>query len=361
MLDGPLVRRGGERWQTPSLLQPARSVDRFFAMNLSLSLQAMATRFELVLSGEDGRALRAAGEEALQEIERIEGQLSFYRADSEIATINRLAGRQPVRVSPPTFSLLEECRQYTEATDGAFDVTIGPLMRAWHFVGEKGALPAPEDLAGARALTGISHLIFDRESWTVAFDRPGVAVDLGGFGKGYAVGRAIGILREHGVRHALLHGGTSSVAVIGASPVGDGWLIELEAPWRDASGGNFRVGLVDQALSVSAVHGKSFRIGDREYGHIFDPATGEPVTGMLAAAAIGPSAAVCEVLSTALMVRGPAWLATGQARFPGYRLLLTHQREDGAIVTSEVGTVREPAPAPGAWIQPAGVIYREHR
>ena len=93
MLDGPLVRRGGERWQTPSWLQPARSVDRFFAMNLSLSLQAMATRFELVLSGEDGRALRAAGEEALQEIERIEGQLSFYRADSEIATINRLAGR----------------------------------------------------------------------------------------------------------------------------------------------------------------------------------------------------------------------------------------------------------------------------
>jgi thiamine biosynthesis lipoprotein len=315
-------------------------VDQFFVMNLSLSLQAMATRFELVLSGEDGRALRAAGEEALQEIERIEGQLSFYRADSEIATLNRLGGTQPVRLSPPTFGILAQCHQFSEATDGAFDVTIGPLMRAWHFVRENGAIPSLEELAEARSLTGVSHLIFDPERFTVAFDRPGVSVDLGGFGKGYAVERAIAILHEYGVKSAFLHGGTSSVAVIGAPPVGDEWWVELQEPFRDATGGVLRVGLVDRALSVSALNGKSFRVGDREYGHIIDPATGEPVTAAIAAAVTGPSAAVCEVLSTALMVRGPAWLATGQARFPGYRLLLTHQREDGAIVTSEALTVR---------------------
>ncbi|MFZ4795646.1 MAG: FAD:protein FMN transferase, partial [Blastocatellia bacterium] len=159
-------------------------------------------------------------------------------------------------------------------------------------------------------------------------------------GKGYAVERAIGILHEYGVKSAFLHGGTSSVAVIGAPPVGDEWWVDLLEPFRDATGGVLRVGLVDRALSVSALHGKSFRVGDREYGHIIDPATGEPVTAAIAAAVTGPSAAVCEVLSTALMVRGPAWLATGQARFPGYRLLLTHQREDGAIVTSEALTVR---------------------
>lgn len=300
-------------------------------MNLSLSLHAMATRFELILGGDNEVALRAAGEEALREIARIESQLSFYLPGSEIATLNRRAAVQPVRVSPPVFRLLGQCREYGAATDGAFDVTIGPLMRAWRFVGETGAIPAPDELAAARALTGIAHLIFDPENFTIAFDRPGVAIDLGGFGKGYAVERAMTILREEGVARAFLHSGTSSVAVLGPVP---GW-VELQQPLRDAAGSAIRIGLVDQALSVSAVHGKSFRVGEREYGHVIDPATGEPVAGSFAAAAIGDSAAVCEVLSTALMVRGPEWIGTARERFPGYRVLVAHQRPDGSVATTE--------------------------
>ena len=156
-------------------------------------------------------AAAAAGEEALGEIERLEAQLSFYRAESEINLLNRRAAQGAVRVSPPLFNLLSSCLRHNVETDGAFDVTIAPLMRAWRFVRDRGAIPSEEELAVARELTGSSHIILDEERFEITFDRPGVEIDLGGFAKGYAVERAIDLLRENGVRSALLHSGTSSI------------------------------------------------------------------------------------------------------------------------------------------------------
>ncbi len=301
-------------------------------MKLSLSIHAMATRFELVLHGEDEVRLRAAGEEALREIERVEEQLSRYRRESEIATLNRLAAHHPVRVSPPLFRLLEDCRQFTAATAGAFDVTIGPLMRAWRFTEGSGGLPTPEDLEAARAVTGIEHLIFDPGSFTIAFDLPGVEIDLGGYGKGYAIDRAIEILREYGIGRALLHGGTSSVAVIGPDTIEPAaWPIRLQYPLSPEP-----VNLHDQSLSVSTIHGRSFRDGEREYGHVIDPATGRPVEGTLAAAAVGRSATVCEVISTALLVRGVEWLPEARVRFPGYQMQLACRDALGATVNTRI-------------------------
>jgi thiamine biosynthesis lipoprotein len=284
---------------------------------VTLSLQAMATRFELVLHGDDAVRLRAAGEEALQEIERLEAQLSFYRADSEIRWINARAADAPVRVEPRLFALLRQCATLAERTEGAFDVTVGPLMRAWGFVRDTGRVPSPEDIERARAVTGIGHVRFDENDFTVELDRPGVEIDLGAYGKGYACERAVALLRENGVGRALLHGGTSSVCTIGAPPGDTAWRISLGPPLarEDASA---IVGLVDDALSVSAVHGKSFTADGHTYGHVVDPRTGEPTRSAAAAAVRGPSAATCEALSTALMVLGPSWLASLEERFPGY-------------------------------------------
>jgi thiamine biosynthesis lipoprotein len=285
---------------------------------MRLSRHAMATRFELLLSGGEDVFLRAAGEEALREVERMEALLSFYRPDSEICQFNRRAGRVPLQVTPPLFHLLRQCREYTRLTDGAFDVTVGPLMRAWRFLRESGAIPEGSVLEEARARTGIGHLRFDEATFTIGCDVPGVEIDLGGFGKGYAVDLALRSLRENGVTSALLHGGTSSVGVVGRPPDREAWSIELQAPFERA-GVPIRVDLVDAALSVSAVRGKSFRVGEKEYGHVLNPGTGRPVEGGLAAAASGPSASLCEVLSTALLVNGPLWLPVCEERFPEYR------------------------------------------
>jgi FAD:protein FMN transferase len=323
-------------------------------MPLLLALHAMATRFELVLHGDDPVRLRAAGEEALVEIERLERLLSFYRSDSEITAINRRAFGEPVRVSGEVFRLLRGCAEVFAASAGAFDVTIGPLMRAWKLAGGAGAVPDAATLAAARAVTGFAHVELDERAQTVRFARDGVAIDLGAAGKGFAVDAAITVLEDLGVTSALLHGGTSSVHALGAPPGEDGWRVALEGPkgsgeqglkgsrapgrkgsraqgregsgargfeepWTDAQLRDRRVVVLrDAALSVSAAHGKAFEQEGRQYGHVIDPRTGHPVSHTRAAGVTGPSSFLCDALSTALMVNGAEWLPTLRERWADY-------------------------------------------
>ncbi|MEN3333150.1 MAG: FAD:protein transferase, partial [Blastocatellia bacterium] len=297
---------------------------------VTLSTHTMATRFELLLYGADEVRLRAAGEEALAEIERLEAQLSFYRADSEINWINNRAAKEAVRVEPRLFHLLKHCAAFTRATDGAFDITIGPLMRAWRFISDSGAIPALDELEAARQLTGMQNVELDEDAFTIRFKQPGVQLDLGAYGKGYAIERAIDSLKENGVRNALLHGGTSSAAVIGKPPGQPCWRIQLSEPFK-TDDRFITLDLADEALSVSAIHGKAFTTDGRTYGHIIDPRAGVPVNRAVAAAVAGQSASTCEVLSTALLVLGPAWLGEMSERFVGYRGAVAYHESDAAI------------------------------
>ena len=238
----------------------------------------MATRFEIALPGEDESRLRAAGEEALAEIERLDAQLSLYQADSEITWINSRAAKSLVKVEPRLFRLVERCAEITRLTEGAFDVTIAPLMLAWGFVGASGRIPDQSDVERVLEFTGMHHVILDAETFTVRFDREDVKLDLGAVGKGYAIERAVGILRECGVGSALIHGGTSTVYGIGAQPDGKPWKIAVGNPIRPDEHLDV-VELRDSALSVSAVRGKSFISNGIEYGHVIDPRTGRPAQG----------------------------------------------------------------------------------
>jgi thiamine biosynthesis lipoprotein len=284
---------------------------------VALSLHTMATRFELVLHGDEPARLRAAGEEALREIERLDRQLSFYGPDSEVSWINSHAAETPVKVEPRLFRLLRRCAELSRLTDRAFDITVGPLMRAWGFAGGSGRFPDPRELETARGAVGMQHVVLDEHGFTIRFDRPGVEIDLGAVGKGYAVERAVDILRESGVRSGLIHGGTSTVYGIGAQPDGKPWRIGIKDP-READRQLEVVELADSCLSVSAVHGKSFAHDGRELGHVIDPRTGEPVEGSRSAAVIGPSPTDSDALSTALLVLGEPGLGLLAERFPGY-------------------------------------------
>src|SRR5262245_55384650 len=190
----------------------------------------MATRFEIALHGDNPISLRAAGEEAFDEIERIEARLSLYRPTSEIAHVNARAAREPVRVSPASFRLLEHAARLSAESGGAFDITIGPLMKCWGFVQGTGQVPTPEALVEARAKTGMRLVELDADRFTVHFVREGVMLDLGAIGKGYAVGVAAETLREAGVTSALIHGGTSSVYALGCPPEADAWKVAIEEP-----------------------------------------------------------------------------------------------------------------------------------
>ena len=276
---------------------------------IMLALRAMATRFELVLHEENATRLRAAGEAALREIERLEARLSLYRPTSEIARVNAQAARQPARVSPSVFGLLERARALQKESGGAFDITVAPLVRCWGFMHGKGRLPAPAEIEEARGCSGMAHVILDKQNNSVRFDKEGVMLDLGAIGKGYAIDCAAEILREAGVTSALLHGGTSTVYGIGSPPDAEGWKIAIDAGPDGAgasrSGPADSVLLRDNALSVSAVWGKSFEVDGKKFGHVIDPRTGWPVNNAVQAAVVLPSATETDALSTALLVMGP--------------------------------------------------------
>jgi FAD:protein FMN transferase len=296
----------------------------------------MATRFELLLDGDGEARLRAAGEEALATIERLEAQLSFYRATGDVGRINANAARQAVRVGAELFQLLVRARELNAATDGRFDITVGPLMRCWRFAGGDGAVPDAAALRAARQCVGMELVELDEARRAVRFARPGVEIDLGGIAKGYALEQAVAGLREAGVQRALLHGGTSSVYGMGAPAAGGEWKVAIEYPPLAAGGaspgrvalpprmvptagaaqpaapaatpGNVLtvVALRDQALSVSAVRGRWFEEDGAEYGHVMDPALGRPVTGALLAAVVCDSATDADALATALLALGPS-------------------------------------------------------
>lgn len=315
--------------------------------------QAMATRFEIVLHGDNPVSLRAAGEEAFEEIERVESRLSLYRPASEIARVNARAAREAVRVSPATFRLVEQAARLTAETAGAFDISVGPLMRCWGFLDGAGQRPSPGAIAEARARVGMNLVQLDPGEFTVRFARDGVMLDLGAIGKGHAVGVAAEILREAGVHSALIHGGTSSVFAIGHPPDCDAWKIALdrpiaesragipaaagsESPTSAASGLLAVVSLREEALSVSAVWGKCFRSAEETFGHVMDPRTGEPTGRAVLAAVALASSTESDALSTALLTLGlPGLELLGRLR-PEARLLAVEMRE-GEVVAEGRG------------------------
>jgi len=317
---------------------------------VTLARNAMATRFEIVLHGENQRALRAAGEEALDEIARIEAQLSPYVPTSEIAHVNARASREAVRVTPKVFALLQKAKQISDETKGVFDITVAPLVRCWGFTNDNGRIPSLDELAEARAKVGIDLVQLNETDCTVRFTREGVALDFGAIGKGYAIERAAKVFREAGVASALLHGGTSTIYALGHPPDADRWKVAIDGPpWmRSANSPSLAlVHLKDESLSVSGAWGRSFQADGKTFGHVLDPRTGWPVNNSLLAAVILPSATETDALSTALLVASSSGHDNIARLRQGMRTLLAVQAEDGkGFRVESKGIEAQPLPQP---------------
>lgn len=300
----------------------------------------MATRFEFVLVGENPVQLRAAGEEAFSEIERIESQLSLYRSGSEIAFVNAGASFRPVRISPPTFALLEKARSFWELSGGSFDITVAPLVRAWGFMKGSGSRPTDSQIAEAREVVGMQHVELDPEASTVRFKRAGMMIDLGSIGKGYALDIAADILRDAGVENALLHGGTSTIYGFGSDLSGP-WKVALDRPALPSSPDEppaempssplAVIELNDQAMSVSAIWGKFFVLEGKAYGHVIDPRTGWPAENALLGCVVVDSAEDSDALSTAVLLGREPDLASLAEKIPNLRYLQASRADDQSV------------------------------
>jgi thiamine biosynthesis lipoprotein len=263
---------------------------------------AMACRFEVLLSGEDGRHVPAA-RDALAEVARLEDELSVFRDTSRVSDLNRRAAREPVEVDAGLFALLELCRTLSEETAGAFDVTSGPLSSCWRTARRDGRLPAANEIERARQTAGIHRVVLDAAARSVVFTAPGVAVNFGAVGKGWALDRAAELLAARGVRHALLSSGGSSARAVGGR--GRGFEIDLRARRGGADGGRLaRAWLREGALGTSGSGEQYLEIDGQRYGHVIDPRSGWPASGVLSASVFAAEAAVADALSTAFLVGG---------------------------------------------------------
>jgi thiamine biosynthesis lipoprotein len=264
---------------------------------------AMGSAATVKACGPDQAALVTAVEAGLDEVDRLDALLSNYREDTPLSRLNREAARGPVAVSPELAELLAACLRWSRHSDGAFDVTVGPLMKAWGFFRDEGHRPDDAQLRAALAVVGYRHVVVDRERHTVRFDQPGVELDLGGIGKGYAADRVADVLRRRGVASALVNLGGSSVYGLGTPPGAAGWEVGIAdptAPDRTAT----KVSLRDQALSVSGGYSRYFVKEGVSYSHIMDPRTGQPVQGVLSVAVVSASATDGDALDDALFVQG---------------------------------------------------------
>jgi thiamine biosynthesis lipoprotein len=246
---------------------------------------SMGCVYTIVSYGYDLARLRDASAAALDEVDRIDRLMSHYKKDSELSRVNREAAKAPVKVDPELFDFIAECLRYSRESEGAFDITVGPLMKAWGFFRGEGRMPSEAELASARNSVGYQHVILNQKDGTIFFDKAGVEIDLGGIAKGYAVDRAVAVLKQRGVTSALLSAGGSTTYALGAPPGKPAWEIEVQDPVeRDKIAA--RLQLKDKALSVSGSYEKFFELNGKRYSHIMDPRTGLPVQGILSVVVI---------------------------------------------------------------------------
>lgn len=297
-------------------------------LRLEKSADAMGSAYSVIVYGSDRYRMESAVEQAFEEVYRLDNMLSNYKPGSEWSTVNREAAARPVQVSPELFDLLSDCQEYSRESEGAFDITVGPLMKLWGFYKGTGHLPHKAEVDAVRAKIGYRHIILDAKNRTVRFDRPGVEIDPGGIGKGYAVDRMVDILKKNGITIGYVAGSGSSVYGIGAPPAEPrGWSVSIRDP-HDSRKIVTTVYLKDESMSTSGSYEKFFRAEGRTWSHIMDPRTGFPAQGMLSVSVIAPRTLDSEAWTKPFYINGRVWAAKHNPQH--FRVYFCEDRTDQA-------------------------------
>ncbi len=262
----------------------------------------MGTRGTITIYGLSTDDAETAAGNAAREMHRIESVMSTWKEESEISRLNRDSQGQPVRVSSELFLLLNKASQFSKMTGGAFDVTAMPVVKLWGFQGGEPHLPSDKEISDAVKKVGWRKMILDTADTTVTL-YGGATIDLAGIGKGYAVDRCVGILRDHGAESALVDLGGNMFA-IGAPPGREAWSIGIRDP-EDSGGVIGKLLISNEAVATSGNYENFVVIDGKRYGHIVDPRTGRTVDHVRGVTVIAASATESDALSTGLFVMGP--------------------------------------------------------
>lgn len=279
--------------------------------------EKMGTKVEIQLwaaSEAAARPLLAAG---MAEFDRIEAWMSTYREDSEISRVNRLAAREPVKVSDELFGIVQKSLALSAVSDGAFDITFDSVGRLYDF--RAGVRPDANAIRKNLPDINYRHVILDTAASTIRYTREGTRINLGGIGKGYSCDRVADLLRKAGVRSGRVNAG-GDTRLIG-SREGKPWMIGIRDP--DA-GDNWvtRLALEDEAISTAGDYERYFDEDGIRYHHIINPKTGDSARGVRSVTVIGPDATMTDGLDNAVFILGPEQGLALIDATPGYAAIV---------------------------------------
>lgn len=242
-------------------------------------------------------------ETALEEVRRVENIFSVFDEDSEVAKINRLKKGEALKISMEALGLIDKAIGLCNTTNGAFDITVKPLVDIWAEAKKTGKVPSAEARQAAMEKTGFRDIILDKAAGTIGFAKDGMAIDLGGIAKGYAADRAVTVLKENGIRNAIVNCG-GDMYCLGKRSKREQWKVGIRHP-RDKENIALELRLEDKAVDTSGDYEKYFMIDGKRYSHIIDPRSGYPISGnVVSASVVADDSVTADAFATAVCVLG---------------------------------------------------------
>jgi thiamine biosynthesis lipoprotein len=261
---------------------------------------AMGTVIEITLIADDEEAANKASLQAFQEIKRIETLMSPWLDSSDVARINRSAGKERVKVSPDTMEVIKKAQEISELSEGGFDITVGPLSELWRKAREKKIPPPVEDVKEKLGLVNFKNIEMDQEG-KVFLKKKGMAIDLGGIAKGYAVDRAFELLKSLGYRNLIINAGGD--LRVGGLKNNQPWSIGIQNP-RESKKILARISVSDMAVATSGDYERFFNYEGKRYHHIFNPKDGFPTDDCQSVTVLCKEGMIADALATAVFVLG---------------------------------------------------------
>jgi thiamine biosynthesis lipoprotein len=303
----------------------------------------MGTRFKILLYAADEPAAAKAAKAAFARVAHLDQVMSDYRNTSELMQLCKQAGGDPVKVSEELFFVLARAQEVSRQSDGAFDVTVGPIVKLWRRAKRTGMIPDKDDLDKALALVGYEKMKLDPKARTVQLMKAGMQLDLGGIAKGYAADEALRVLKEQGVSRALVAAG-GDIAASDAPPDAEGWKVgiaPLDDPEKPAE---HYVLLKNSAVSTSGDAEQHVVIDGKRYSHIVDPKTGIGLTQRMNVSVTAPNGITSDSLTKVVSVLGPAKGFPIIEATPGVASLVVRKTDKGEETLTSKGFKEYRAP-----------------
>jgi thiamine biosynthesis lipoprotein len=263
----------------------------------------MGTVVFVTAVGKDESTAQQAAKAGLDEIRRLEELLSTWIPTSELSRVNAAVGREPVQVGLETFEVLERSLEMAKLTQGGFNIAVGPAVKAWNASGE-GHVPTQEDLEALRPQLELSHLQLDEKTRSVWLRRPGMSIDVGGIGKGYAADLAARVMQASGATAGVV-ALSGDIKTFGRMPDDQRFVFGIQHPRKEQGEVLGRIELENEAVSTAGDYQRYFMKDGVRFHHILDPATLQPARGCQSVTVIAKDGVMADGLDTGIFVMGP--------------------------------------------------------